>query len=216
MKDRLVAMVVETGKERVYVPADQRHEAIAKSASPLWKPEGEMPKKHRNFQPPVYGMDTFGDLFTNRQLVALGTLTELVENARQEVLSRLSSYYPREYADAIATYLAFCVDKNTLTNCTQATWQSNPDRLTQAYSRQAIAMTCNYAEANPLSSAGGGFVLTPQSVAEVLERLPQPSPEGHVEQRDATAGPPCDKAVFCTDPPYYDNIAYAELSDFFY
>jgi putative DNA methylase len=217
MKERLVAMVIDTGRERLYLSPIPEHERAVLKAHPSWRPDGEMPKKHRNFQPPVYGMNTFGDLFTSRQLSALGTLAELVEAARQQVVTDSKGSLGMDYADAIATYLAFCVDKNTLTNCTQATWQNNPDRLTQAFSRQALAMTWNYAEANPLSDAGGGFGLTPGSVAEVLERLPENAPIGLVEQRDAAAPTPLvPSALACTDPPYYDNIAYAELSDFFY
>jgi len=217
MRERLVAMVVDAGRERIYLSPAAQHEAAASLAEPTWRPGGEMPKKHRNFQPPVYGMNTFGDLFTPRQLAALGTFAELIEAARRSVLDDSGDSAPQDYSDAVATDLAFCLDKNTLTNCTQATWQANPDRLTQAYSRQALAMTWNYAEANPLSNAGGGFALTPISVGEVLERLPFPAPRGHVEQRDATAAASIvDSALACTDPPYYDNIAYAELSDFFY
>ncbi len=217
MRERLVAMVVDTGRERISLSPTADHEAIVTLAEPTWRPDGEMPKKHRNFQPPVYGMNTFADLFTARQLAALGTLAELVEAARRRVYEDSGNSALHDYADAVATYLAFCLDKNTLTNCTQATWQANPDRLTQAFSRQALAMTWNYAEANPLSNAGGGFALTPISVGEVLERLPVPSPQGYVEQRDATALTSIvDSALACTDPPYYDNIAYAELSDFFY
>ncbi|MBN2560621.1 MAG: DUF1156 domain-containing protein [Phycisphaerae bacterium] len=217
MKERLVAMVIDTGRERIYLSPIPEHETAVLSARPSWRPDGEMPKKHRNFQPPVYGMNTFGDLFTSRQLSALGTFAELVEAARQRVTTDSKSSLGMEYADAIATYLAFCVDKNTLTNCTQATWQNNPDRLTQAFGRQALAMTWNYAEANPFSDAGGGFGLTPGSIAEVLERVPENAPMGHAEQRDATAPTPLvPSALVCTDPPYYDNIAYAELSDFFY
>ena len=120
------------------------------------------------------------------------------------------------YADAVAVYLAFCVDKNTLTNTTLATWQTNPDRLTQAYSRQALPMTWDFAEANPLSDAGGGFGITTESVAKVLVRLPLESGfTGNANQNDATTVE-LQKRVISTDPPYYDNIGYADLSDFFY
>src|SRR5262249_16744445 len=121
-----------------------------------------------------------------------------------------------EYSAAIATYLAFCVDKNTLTNCTQATWQSAPDRLTQAFSRQAIPMTWDFAEPNPLAEAGGGFVLPLTSRTEVLERLPVDVEPGKAWQSDATLLATAVNPVFSTDPPYYDNISYADLSDYFY
>jgi putative DNA methylase len=217
MKEKLVALVVENARERYYLSPTAEHETVARAAIPSWRPEGEMPKKHRNFQPPVYGMMTFGDLFTARQLTTLSILAELVQTAKIQVMNDCGKIMPPAYSDAIATYLTFCLDKNTLTNCTQATWQSNPDRLTQAFSRQALAMTWNFAEANPFSDAGGGFGLTPISVGEVLDRLPCDVAHGQVEQRDAVAAPILTEATLvCTDPPYYDNIAYAELSDFFY
>jgi len=173
----------------------------------------------------LYGMDKHYKLFTARQLVALTTFSDLVQEARAKVLADAKrGGYPADgstgivaYADAVATYLTFGVDKNTLTNCTLATWQTEPDRLTQAFSRQALPMTWDYAEANPLSTAGGGFVLTLQSLAEVLERLPTTLLEGVAIQLDATAAVgESRQLVVSTDPPYYDNIGYADLSDFFY
>jgi putative DNA methylase len=121
------------------------------------------------------------------------------------------------YADAMAVYLGFCLDKASLTNTTQATWQKDPDRLTQAFGRQAIPMIWDYAEANPVSEAGGGFGITAHAVAKVLERLPLTASQGTAGQQDA--GKPAGSAqlrVVSTDPPYYDNIGYADLSDYFY
>jgi putative DNA methylase len=118
------------------------------------------------------------------------------------------------YAQAVGIYLGFCVDKNTLTNTTLATWQKSPDRLTQAYSRQAIAMTWDFAEANPLSDAGGGFGITSDAVAKVLLRFSHAA-IGHAYQQDAATNTRS-ACVVSTDPPYYDNIGYADLSDYFY
>jgi len=182
----------------------------------------------RWFSPPLYGLPKFSDLFTSRQLVALTTLSDLVGESRNHVLeaARLAvssvpnttrSFDPEGYANAIATYLAFGVDKNTLTNCTLATWQANPDRLTQTLSRQALPMAWDFAEANPLSSAGGGYVLTLTSLGEVLERLPgHVLCSGGVRQADAADLDIGSRPAICTDPPYYDNIGYADLSDYFY
>ena len=157
-------------------------------------------------------MTHHADLFTNRQLTALCTLSDLVRDAHEQVL--IDGDGDVTYADAIAMYLAFGVDKASLTNTTQATWQSNPDRLTQAFSRQALPMTWDFAEANPLSSAGGGFILTGIALGEVLDRLSSAT-QASVGQADArTLG--FRAGIVCTDPPYYDNIGYADLSDYMY
>jgi len=225
-----LAVVVEGAAGRIYLPGD--------SAPPVDVPkpavdflEQPITNDKRWFSPPLYGMPNFSDLFTSRQLVALSTLSGLIEDVRKKIqadavtaiherkTSKTSSEPtndPTAYTAAVATYLAFCVDKNTLTNCTQATWQSAPDRLTQAFSRQAIPMTWDYAEANPLAEAGGGFVLTLTSLCEVLQKLPTNVLPGIVCQADATRITTAVNPVFSTDPPYYDNISYADLSDYFY
>ncbi len=227
MGARLMAVVTEGDRGRLYLSPTPEHEAVAIKATPKWKPDCEMPKKHRNFQPPVYGMDNLGDLFTARQLVALTTFSDLVQEAREQVeRDALQAGFPDNpkvlraggaaYGDAVATYLAFCHDKATLTNTTQATWQKDPDRLTQGFARQAIPMVWDYAEANPLSEAGGGFSITSHAVGKVLERLPPLPSEGAAFQQDAATSRLSINRVVSSDPPYYDNIGYADLSDYFY
>jgi putative DNA methylase len=219
MGSQLMALVVETPVGRAYLGPNDEHANIATKAQPTWGPDAELPGNARWFSPPIFGFSRYRDLFTGRQLVALTTLSDLVSEARQQVLRDATDLgqSAEDHADAVATYLAFGLDKNAVTNCTLATWQADPDRLTQAFSRQALAMTWDFAEANPLSFAGGGFVLTLQSLAEVLAKLPRPAERATVKQLDATqavngvSGP-----LICTDPPYYDNIGYADLSDFFY
>jgi putative DNA methylase len=189
-----------------------------------------LPEKALGFRVQAYGIVKHRDLFTPRQLLALTTFSDLAREARMRVHADACAVMNDDglrltdggrgvtaYADAVATYLAFGLDKNTLTNTTLATWQSNPDRLTQAFSRHAMPMTWDFAEANPLSEAGGGFVLTLQSLAEVLERLPVAKRESTVEQLDARSTESrWRRSVVFTDPPYYDNIGYADLSDYFY
>lgn len=230
MEATLMAIVAEGSHGRSYVAPNPNHEEMASKARPKDPPDTSLPERALGFRVQLYGMTRHRDLFTPRQLVALTTFSDLVGEARERVLvdaraAGLPDGVPlyeggtgaTGYADAVATYLAFGVDKNTLTNCTLATWQVNPDRLTQAFSRQALPMTWDYAEANPLSDAGGGYVLTGQALYEVLATLPSHARAGQAKQLDAAAvvngihGP-----LVCTDPPYYDNIGYADLSDFFY
>jgi len=228
---RLMAFVAESEEGRVYFSPTSEMEAAAARAKPAWKPEQEMNQESKDLlSGRGYGFTHWFELFTPRQLVALTTFSDLVLEARELAAREAQPDYPQDtrrlheggcganaYGDAIAVYLAFCLDKASLTNTTQATWQKDPDRLTQGFGRQAIPMIWDYAEANPLSDAGGGFAITGHAVAKVLERLPLESVPGSAEQRDAGSGPSTARRwIISTDPPYYDNISYADLSDYFY
>lgn len=215
---QLMAMVVEKDRQRLYVAADAEHSEAAQMDPPLDTVTGEIADNPRWFSPPGYGLTQFADLFTNRQLTALTSFSDLVGEARAQVVVDACSAGvpdPEAYADAVATYLAFGVDKIALTNVSLAAWQTNPERLTQAYSRQAIPMTWDFAEANPLSSAGGGYGLTAIAIAKVLERL-VPGAPGSAGQGNAIDVVGKQQVLLATDPPYYDNIGYSDLSDFFY
>jgi putative DNA methylase len=229
MGQRLMAIVAEGQRGRVYLAPTTSAEVIASSASPAWKPEMKLPDNTRDFKTPNYGLTTYGDLFTPRQLVALTTFSDLVSEARDKVRQNAVAAGMLDdgrgleaggtgataYAEAVSVYLSFCVDKNTLTNTSLATWQRDPDRLTQAFSRQAIAMTWDFAEANPLSAAGGGFGITPDAISKVLHQLPCREMIGSASQQEARQVA-IDMRFISTDPPYYDNIGYADLSDYFY
>lgn len=228
MGQYLFAAVADGPNGRIYLPTTAEMELAAKNVRPTWSPQIPLSGKARD-QMPLYGMETFADLFTQRQLVALTTLSDLLSEAREKI--RLDAVRAgmsdddkgldeggtgaRSYAEAVSVYLAFCLDKNTITNTTMATWQKDPDRLTQAFSRQAIAMTWDFAEANPLSDAGGGFGITPSAISKVLSRLPVDCPVGTAFQQNASTMD-IERRVVSTDPPYYDNICYADLSDYFY
>ena len=230
LSSRLLAVVTEGDRERIYLSPIEAQEFEATQATPLWTPDTDLPKKALGFRVQEYGMISWRDLFTPRQLVALTTFSDLVGEATERIRHDASGAGLSDndrplldggtgataYAEAVAVYLAFCVDKNTLTNTTQATWQKDPDRLTQAFSRQAIPMVWDYAEANPLSAAGGGFSITSHAVGKVLERLPCSDLVGAGLQHDATTCLLSADRIVSSDPPYYDNIGYADLSDFFY
>jgi len=230
MGARLMAVVADGERGRVYFAPTPEQETAALQAQPAWKPEITVSGSTQYLGVKPYGMERFDQLFTDRQLVALTTLSDLVQEVRLQVerdavVAGLSDdghgiaaegTAAAAYADAVAVYLAFCLDKATLTNSTQATWQKAPDRLTQAFGRQAIPMTWDYAEANPLSEAGGGFGITSHAVGKVLERLPLSAPTGTGSQQDAASTTTPAALVVSTDPPYYDNVPYADLSDYFY
>ena len=225
-----MTMVVEEKRGRVYLSPNQDHEETATKAKPVWEPEGEIPYIPRNFNTPIYGLKTFASLFTPRQLMALTIFSDLIGKARERVLAdaravgRPDDPTPLHedgtgataYADAVATYLAFAVSKASTRSCSLAIWEPGMGRLAGAMGRQALPMQWSYAETNPLAGAGGDIAGTAKSVAEVLDSvgLGEAAPiRALAAQRNNFADNPI---VIATDPPYYDNIEYAALSDFFY
>jgi putative DNA methylase len=230
MGQKLMAIVANGSDGRIYLSPNEQTIASARTVMPCWKPE--TPSRGTwgsNAQGRVYGFKTFGDYFTTRQLVSLTTFSDLIDEVKTKVSqdAQVANLPTDEgglesggigftaYAEAICVYLAFCIDKSTLTNTTLATWQTDPDRLTQAFSRQAIPMTWDFAEANPMSEAGGGFIITMDSLAKVLLRFPFETKPSQAIQADATVVVINNKYI-TTDPPYYDNISYADLSEYFY
>jgi putative DNA methylase len=230
MGAQLMAIVAEDKRGRVYFEPTQQHEDIADSAEPIWYPDAQIADDRRSMFTPLYGLTHFHHLFTPRQLVALTTFSDLVSETREKAwhdavaAGMLDDSLPlREggtsataYADAVATYLAFAVDKMTNTNSTLCTWQMNPPRLRETFGRQALPMTWDFAEANIFGDAAGDYQRCIGSLCEVLERLVV-NVGGRSQQVDATTGTNyMSHLLICTDPPYYDNIGYADLSDFFY
>ncbi|MEC3975796.1 DUF1156 domain-containing protein [Amycolatopsis sp. H20-H5] len=210
MWSQLMTIVGEGNRQRVYLPPSAHHIAAAEVERPDDVPAGDLPSNPRDFKTPNYGMTTWADLFTNRQLVALTTFSESVSEARDRVVADGGT---PEYADAVATYLGFSVSKALARNNTMCGWESGMDRIRGSFQRQAVPMTWDFAEANPLTASGGGLSAVVQSEVEVLEALLSRD-GGHVTQADAASR--SYGAVISTDPPYYDNIGYSDLSDFFY
>jgi putative DNA methylase len=233
MGAQLMALVAEGNGGRIYLSPSQEHARAAGKATPKWAPTEELAYEPRAIWCTLYGLKRYRDLFTPRQLVALTTCSDLVDEARERVLKDACAagmtnsgkgihdggLGASAYADAVATYLAFGLSKATSRNCTGAIWETGMDRLAGALGRQALPMTWDYAETNPLAGAGGDIFGTVQSVCEVLDGLAATGIPGLANQLDATAavnGYEMPMPVIATDPPYYDNIGYADLSDFFY
>lgn len=224
MRERLIAIVVQGSSSRLYLSPtkDQAARAADVERPELPIVEQPLPINPRNFNSPIYGLDRFDKLFTPRQLVALGLFAELVSEAREDIIARGGKLEfsdqqldPAEYADVVATYLGFAVSKASSRNCSVAIWEPGMGRLAGAFGRQAIPMQWAFAETNPLAGAGGDIAGTALSVSEVLDNLVFTGP-GEVLQRDAALNSFETGTYFSTDPPYYDNVNYAELSDFFY
>jgi putative DNA methylase len=228
MGTQLIAIVAEGPNGRVYLSPTQDHIKAADEARPAWEPDQELQGKCR-VSVPLYGMNTFGNLFTPRQLVALTTFSDLVQGARKKVLSdasiagllttgvSLNDSEANVYADAVATYLGFGVSKMTDYNSSLVTWSSSRDQARGTFTRQALPMVWDFAEVNPFAGAAGDLTVSLSGISETLERSLPASASARAQQFDATARIK-DMSCFLisTDPPYYDNISYADLSDFFY
>jgi putative DNA methylase len=233
-----MAIVAESSRKRIYLSPTPAQEVVASS---LNEDPRVVDARENALNQPVperltggtcysYGLTTFGKLFTPRQLVALTTFSDLIGAARDKALSDaratqlMADAIPLHaggtgaaaYADAVATYLAFAVSKASTRSCSLAIWEAGMGRLAGAIGRQALPMQWSYAETNPIAGAGGDIAGTAGSVAENLQRLgtgPVGSIRNLVAQRNTFSDQP---ALISSDPPYYDNIAYADLSDFFY
>jgi len=226
---RLMAIVAEGTRGRVYLEPTAEHEAIATQAQPEWRPETSLPDDPRNFWTLNYGLDKFGDLFTPRQLVALTTFSDLVQEAiarvRKDALATgmaddglgldQGGTGAMAYAQAVGVYLGFLVDQVANHASTVCGWNHPNTQMRSVFSRQAIPMTWDYAEANVFSDSSGSFNNLFERQIKGFEALGAPT-EGFSEQADAAQQKISISKVISTDPPYYDNIGYADLSDFFY
>jgi putative DNA methylase len=221
MDVRLVAIVANTGRGRVYLPAIEEDEAIARQAKPAWKPEGEIPTKLTGGTCALYGLSSLGDLFTPRQLTAMVTLSDLVREVRTEVrrdalAAGLSDAEADAYAATVTTFLALNLDRVADLGNTLCTWNHADQVVRNLFKRQAIPMVWDFAEANVLGDVVGGWSTCVDRTVKCIDTL-LISARGHPRPLDA-AGPwdGLTNVLVSTDPPYYDNIGYAALSDFFY
>lgn len=229
MGARLMAVVAEGTRQRIYLAPDDAHARAAEVARPDDVPDGDVAENPRWFSTPAFGMTRFADLFTNRQIVALTTFSDLVAEARERVLAdALATGLPEgaalasggteaaAYADAVATYLGIVVSRLTDYQSSITTWASNPQMeiLRNVFARQAIPMAWDFAEGNPFGPSSGTIDIMLAAVARAVEALPG-SKTAEATQHDA-ATRDYSGVLVSTDPPYYDNIGYSDLSDFFY
>ncbi len=219
MGQQLMAIVAEGQRRRVYLAPNGEHLAAIGQAEPKAVPETELPDQALGFRVQLYGMTKHSDLFTRRQLVALTTFSDLVEDTRNKVLldaKLVNASSIEAYADAVITYLALAVDRCTDYWSSICSWHSKADKMRNTFTRQAISMIWDSAEANPFSGSSGNFMGAIGWVAEVIEAA-SCNASGKAMQRDAmTTVNGTTQLLISTDPPYYDNIGYADLSDFFY
>jgi len=229
MGARLMAVVAEGDRGRVYLAPTPDHESAALKARPEWKPETPLPADMRSHWTPPYGLTTYGDLFTARQLVALTTFSNLVQEAHERVQrDALAAGLPDDamplrdggsgktaYAEAVEVYLGMAISKMSDAQSSLCRWKTTMDQSIATFGRQALPMVWDYSEANAFGEMAGDPIVSLRNMMRVVDQLPA-TIQGQVRQIDAQSQSLSKDAVVSTDPPYYDNIGYADLSDYFY
>lgn len=230
MGAKLMAIVAEGQRGRIYIAPDEVQIAAADVPMPDDYPQGKLAYYPGHLNTNVYGLDEFWKLFTNRQLTALTTFSALVGEAQKKAeADAIAAGLPddgvgladggtgaRAYGEAVGVYLAFAVDKCSNLWSAITGWMNDRGAFRETFARQAIPMVWDYAEANPFSNSGGSFLQCLSRIPDTLIFLPLHIANGTARQFDAQSDNGMRGIIVSTDPPYYDNIGYADLSDFFY
>lgn len=229
-KQRLMAVVVEGPSGRVYLSPTNEIELVAESAEPVWKPETDINHNPRDIRAQLYGLTKYADLFTPRQLTALTTFSDLVQDVRVKIIEDAKKAGMNDdgkgldqagtgataYGDAVSVYLGLNTDRLANRQSTLCFWDTKGENVQQVFARQALPMTWDFTEGNPFSDSSGNFLGQLKFLCSVLERAITTNVPSFVFQHDAQTQSFSSNKVISTDPPYYDNIGYADLSDFFY
>ena len=230
MGSQLMAVVGEGKHGRIYLSPDVEQTIAADVPAPESYPSGAMPENPRWFSPPAFGMTDYSDLFTNRQLAALAAFSSLAAEAQAKaeadavaagvindhIALSAGGSGARAYGEAVGVYLAFSVDRLADFSTSVSRWSVTNEKPMNCFSKQAIPMTWDFPEANPMGNAVGSFSTIVSYVASCIEKLPSRAFNGTAIQFDAQSDCGLRNIMVSTDPPYYDNIGYADLSDFFY
>ncbi len=213
MREVMTAIVTEGDRKKLFLSPTDAHTQIAKSALSQSRPKQKITDT-RKVSGTLYGITHWHQLFTERQLTALGTFGDLIEEVHDQIVRDGGLY---KYAEAVCTYLSLAIGRATDGHSSCARWHNSGEKIEGVFSRQAIPMLWDFPEANLFSNSTQNWMAQVEWVAKAVANLPNPATMGDVFQEDA-ANPERapQNAVIITDPPYYDNIQYAELSDFFY
>ncbi len=213
MSEIMAAVVAEGDRRKLYLSPTEEHIQIALSAKPKWRPSQGI-KNTQKISSLGYGTTHWHQLFTERQLTALNTFSELLSEVRTQI-GRVG--VEDKYVDAVQTYLALAIGRTAESSCSFTWWENQGEKVPPVFARQAIPMTWDFAETNLFSTSTQNWMAQMQWIAKAIENLPVSANVGEVHQADVTTTRHAtDRPIFVTDPPYYNNIQYAELSDFFY
>jgi putative DNA methylase len=213
MGAQLMAIAAEGPRQRYYIAPNEEHEKAAEVPRPDDVPEADLPQQALGFRVQGYGMRTWADLYTNRQLQALTTLSDLVREASRRLIQDGAEV---GYSEAVATYLAFAISKVADNDSILCAWRPDAikEGINHVFARQALSMVWDYAEGNIFNEGPCSVSTGADWIAKAVAGLPADAP-GEARQANASTRE-YDQVVVATDPPYYDNVGYADLSDFFY
>jgi putative DNA methylase len=226
---RLMAIVADSGRGRIYLAPTEEMASVAVAASPDWSPDFELPSNPFSVRPPLYGLNTHADLFTRRQLVALTTFSDLIGEAMQRVRRDALAADLRDdpaplrdggtgataYAEAVEMFLGIALSRLADIQNSLCGWENTKTQVRHLFTRQAIPMLWDFGENNVFGGAAGDYLVSLENMAKSLQCLPSAS-VGYAAQYDAQSQTTSIDKLVSTDPPYYNNVDYADLSDFFY
>ena len=213
IKKIMTSVITEGDRRKLFLSPTKEHLQIAMAATPKWRPRQAIMDTLK-VSGLGYGMTHWHQLFTERQLTALTVFSDLLSEVRNQIAKDGAS---GKYTDAVCTYLSLAIGRATDANSSFARWHNSRETIEGVFSRQAIPMLWDFPEANPFSTSIQNWIAHVEWIAKVIENLPMPTNGGEVYQADATTTiHAADNPLIVMDPPYYDNIQYAELSDFFY
>lgn len=223
---KLMAIVLSGKSERVYISPISDQEALADSAHVEINEATYLPTNRVDYATPAYGMKTIESLFTTRQYLSLSTISNIVSSAHGEIYKNAKSVmnaildndindYAKQYANAVITYMAFALDRCSDFSNSCCRWVPGNQKIMNLFNKQAISMTWDFAETAILNDVVGGYAPAIEYISECIKKVGA-SESGHAVQSDARSSNVLYDKIVSTDPPYYDNIGYADLSDFFY
>ena len=206
---KLLAIVLEGKKGREYISPDEMQEELAFSETPKWRPEHAMSQHPQYMSVTNYGPTNWSDLFMDRQTITLSTFMEMIGSLVEEIDA------PQDYKNALSTYLALGVSRLANRQSTSTFWDNGAEKIQQVFAMQALPMRWETAEGNPFSQSSGNFIGQVEYLAKAVAALPAIANGSKLIQLNAQNANFTD-CVISSDPPYYDNVPYADLSDFFY
>ena len=211
----MIAIVAEGAQGRLFLSPTDTHIEIALAAIPTWEPMGTLSEQSLADNVQNYGITHWHEIYTSRQLTTLTTFSDLLPDARDRMIQDGAT---DDYADSLSTYLAFAIGKTAEKGCRGVRWKADKsgERAISLFDKQAINIMWDFPEVNPFSDSAG-WIAQVELIAKVVAHLPATANMGEVYQADAaTTSYATNSPVIITDPPYYDNVGYADLSDFFY